>query len=64
MERISELTTILSNYFTWNKWRLDSFARIISSMLRNDVEPAQIAALTGLSLAAVYGIIKEQIVTG
>ena len=38
--------------------------RIISSMLRNDVEPAQIAALTGLSLAAVYGMIKEQAVTG
>ena len=33
MERISEFTAILSNYFPWNKWRLDSFARILLALV-------------------------------
>src|SRR5207248_232511 len=33
MERISELRAILSNYFPWNKWRLDSFSRMLLALI-------------------------------
>lgn len=33
MERISELRAILSNYLPWNKWRLDSFSRMLLALI-------------------------------